>query len=59
MTAQDIIDALSKVHPDAEVKILGEYDGETTREGSQAAISINDSGQVIEYEDYVAITRLI
>ena len=56
MTVRELIADLAGVDQDKEVKVLAERDGKVTN-GQGEAFSMNPAGQVIEYADYVGVTR--
>lgn len=57
MTVQQLIDELKQLDSDKPVQIIGEHDGKM--ESWVGAISRNDSGRVLDFPDFVAITRII
>jgi hypothetical protein len=58
MKVKDLVESLLKVDQNKEVEILGQVEGRVLN-NELDAISLNPVSGVIEYEDYVAILRLI
>lgn len=58
MTVGDLIKKLQKVDQKKKVLIVGQLDGNLTREDG-TAVSLNTVGKVKEYKDYVALGRVL
>lgn len=58
MTVGDLIKKLQKVDQKKKVQIVGQLDGNLAREDG-TAISLNTVGKVKEYNDYVALGRVL